>query len=60
MGYTQELINEIKYEEILKNKEQKKEIEREVEEEFLLAFEQELLGDLEYNRSAQRLIDTVK
>lgn len=59
MGFAQDLINKITLEEHIKKREEKEAIELEVEEEFLLAFEQEAEKGLS-PLSAQRLIDAVK
>lgn len=60
MGYAQDLLDEIERDELLEKKEKEKLIEQEVEESLRDAMEQELSGKLNYNRSAQRLIDQVK
>jgi hypothetical protein len=60
MGFAQDLIDEIEYDKYVENREIYSEVVKEVEEELHNAIQQELSGTLDYNRSAQRLIDQVK
>lgn len=62
MGYAQDLLDEIESEKSLTRQEREtleKErlIEQEVEDSLRNAIQQELDGTVDYNRSAQRLID---
>ena len=60
MGYAQDLINEIILEEQIKKKKEKDDFEEEVSKELLMSIEQELSGEMNYYRSAQRYINNVK
>lgn len=60
MGYAQDLLDELEYGEFLERQEQKNLVEQEVEESLRDAIQQELDGTVDYNRSAQRLIDISK
>jgi hypothetical protein len=62
MGYAQDLLDEIEREKYLSRQEKElleneRRVEQEVEESLRNAIQQELDGNVDYNRSAQRLID---
>ena len=62
MGFAQDLLDEIEGEKSLSRREkerleEERLIEQEIEESLRNAIQQELDGTVDYNRSAQRLID---
>jgi len=58
MGFAQNLIDELEYEDYVDKFEHEEKIEKEVEEELSVAIEQEMSGKLSHY-CAQRLIDSV-
>jgi len=60
MGYAQDLLDELEWEEYLEEKKEKESFEKEISEELEMSIEQELSGKMNYYKSAQRYLNNVK